>query len=71
MRHNNPADSLTAMRRAYQRMTISNVAVEFSGAVLTGSVTSVSIKVDEVTVEDFEQGFGTTASDDFKEIVFD
>lgn len=39
--------------------------------ILKGSKTSVPIKIGNVEVEPYEQGFGTTESDDFQEISFD
>ena len=54
-------------------MSFERLDVQLEGTVLTGSVTSVSIKVSEVEVEDFHAGFDTGGENhyDFKDISFD
>lgn len=72
MNSTNSENGCTAGRRVYQRMDFSPVSVDLSGTILTGSLTSVPIKINEVTVEDFENGFDATAyPDGFKDITFD
>lgn len=61
----------SSVRKPYIRMEFNAVETECAGTILNSSVTSVSIKINEVEVEEFEQGFGTTPNDDFKEISFD
>lgn len=58
-------------KRTYERMEVTPIQLETSGTLLAASKTATPIKVQNVTVEDFDQGFGTTASDDFKEVSFD
>ena len=58
-------------KRIYERMEVTPIQLETSGTLLAGSKTATAIKVQDVTVEDFHQGFGTTGGTDFKEVSFD
>lgn len=58
-------------RRAYTTLSMEFVEIGTQGTLLTGSKTAKKIKVKEVEVEEFEQGFGTTPTEDFSQIDFD
>lgn len=57
------------MKKSYQSPTVTVKVLETSGAILTGSVTSCAIKVQNVTVEEYSAGFNE-AGNDFKDISF-
>lgn len=59
------------MKKNYIKLFTAPVGFETVSNFLSGgSKTSVSVKVNEVTVEDYQQGFGTPETNDFKEIDF-
>ena len=51
--HDNTSDTQVKKKRAYQKMTITPIAVVPSGAILAGSVTNQAITVENVTVAEF------------------
>lgn len=60
------------VRKPYTRMEFNTVEAECAGTILRGSLTAVPIKINEVTVEDFQNGFDEGLThDDFKTISFD
>mgnify|MGYP003305721457 CR=1 FL=1 len=61
------------MGKYYEQMTMTRLTLSLEGTVLTGSLTSVPIKINEVTVEDYSAGFheGVSGELDFKDITFD
>lgn len=59
------------MRRSYTTMTCTAMVVEAESPIMAASVTSVRIKVNNVTVEDFSAGFSDSFGNDFKDISFD
>lgn len=52
-------------------MTCTAMVVEAESPIMAASVTSVRIKVNNVTVEDFSAGFSDSFGNDFKDISFD
>lgn len=58
------------MKKTYTKLSISPVAVEMDSTILTGSVTTMKIKVQNVTVDEYDNGFATETNG-FKEIGFD
>lgn len=60
------------MRRNYTKMTCTAMMIEAESPIMAASVTSVRIKVNNVTVEEFSAGFSEgLANNDFKDISFD
>lgn len=56
-------------KRKYTKMEMTQVGIELSGILMKGSLTSVPIKVNEVSVEDFKDGFASDGG--FQELNFD
>lgn len=56
-------------KRSYSPLTVEAVELDAEGALLTGSIVSVAMKVNKVEVEDFDDGFA--AEGGFKELNFD
>lgn len=56
------------MKRRYCRLNFTPIVFDVEGPMLTGSYTNQAIKVDNVTVDEYDNGFGT---DPFKDITFD
>ncbi len=59
------------MKRNYEKLSVSVVEFQSDCPILAGSKTSVPIKVNQVTVEEYQQGFGVPGGDDFQTISFD
>lgn len=57
------------MKRAYEGLNFSLVFASTTSSILKGSVSSVSIAIDNVTVEDYKDGFESQGG--FEEINFD
>lgn len=57
------------MKRAYGGLNFSLVFASTTSSILKGSVSSVSIAIDNVTVEDYKDGFESQGG--FEEINFD
>lgn len=47
----------TAARREYSPLSISSISIEIDSAILIGSVMDQKIKVNNVTVTEYEDGF--------------
>ena len=62
---------LRIMKKNYEKLSVSVVEFRSDSPILAGSKTSVPIKVNQVTVEEYHQGFGTPGGDDFQTISFD
>ena len=61
-----------SVKRPYEPLSVSPLQVESSQPLLVGSKTAKPIKVATVTVEEFDNGFGTTPGvDDFQDVSFD
>lgn len=59
-------------KKVYERMAMTSIELEPGCTLLLGSKTSKSIKVNQVEVEDFEQGFDIGMDhNDFQEVSFD
>lgn len=59
-------------RLYYQKPSLNYVELVGASPILTGSKTGVSIKVNNVEVEEYQPGFGDAASGtDFQDISFD
>lgn len=59
------------MKRTYHKMTAVPFDFELESAILAGSQTLTCIKVQDVVVEAYTQGFGTDETDDFQNVSFD
>ncbi len=60
------------MKRIYKHMSIESLAIFSEASILTGSVTSVKIKVNTVEVEEFDAGFSIgPEGNDFQDVSFD
>ena len=65
------------MKQSYEKLLLIPLPVEQDGAILTGSYTKKPIKVDEVVVEDYTNGFlesdgtGSFSGPEFKDISFE
>lgn len=57
-------------KKKYISMSIVNLRMEGTGAIMTGSITNVPIEVGNVAVDNYEQGFDISGND-FKDISFD
>ncbi len=53
------------MSKPYKRMALALLDISLEGQILTGSYTKSPIKLNEVTVDDFDNGFG---DEPFKDI---
>lgn len=58
------------MKRSYSKPWIDPVNITTEGVILNGSTTNKSLKVDKVTVEEYENGFDSEPGG-FKELNFD
>ena len=59
-------------RSYYQKPSLNYVELVGASPILKGSLTGVSIKVGEVTVEEYQPGFGDgTPGTDFQDISFE
>lgn len=58
------------MRRNYEKLTLFSLGIKAEGPVLDGSVTEKPLTVNRVTVEDYDNGFGS-GTNNFEEITFD
>lgn len=59
-------------RSYYQKPSLNYVELVGASPILNGSKTGMSIKVSEVTVEEYKSGFGDpTLGTDFQEISFE
>lgn len=60
------------MKRYYEKLSLTPFSFDMEGPVLEGSYTNKAVKVNSVTVDDFDQGFDDTiAPDGFQDITFD
>lgn len=57
------------MRKRYDKPTTEILHLESSNGFLKGSITTTPIKIQNVSVEDFQDGFASEGG--FKEITFD
>ena len=59
------------MKKFYEKANTGPVTLELESVLLTGSVTVSTMQVQNVTVEQYNQGFGTDSTDDFQNVSFD
>ncbi len=60
------------MSKSYERIVLTPLDFRLEGSLLDGSYTNQAIKVNTVTVDDFDNGFDSTiAPDGFMDITFD
>lgn len=58
------------MKRFYEKLSLAPFSFEMEGPVLDGSYTNKAMKVEQVTVENYQPGFDSDPGN-FKEISFD
>lgn len=59
------------MKRKYERMSMVPLMISPEEYLLAASVMPVPMEVSKVEVEDYTQGFGTDATNDYQEVSFD
>lgn len=59
------------MKKFYEKANTGPVTFELESVLLTGSVTVSTMQVQNVAVEQYNQGFGTDSTDDFQNVSFD
>ena len=59
------------MKKIYVKMIAEPLEFEPEVAILAGSKTLTGIQVNDVTVEAYQQGFGTDLTNDFQDVSFD
>ena len=61
------------MKRFYEKLSLAPFSFEMEGPVLDGSYTNKAMKVEQVTVDEFDNGFDPTGTNPnaFQEITFD